>query len=91
MENDFNIELGDEVKCKITGFQGIVTGYCKHLTGCDRISIQPPVKYDMRVPDAMWTDVATVDIIEKQKVKPSNVRETKKLGGPMTKVERRGI
>ena len=92
------IELGDEVKCKITGFRGIVTSYAKCLTGCDRITVQPPVKKDGKHPDSLWFDMAAVKIIKKGKVKASSVQEqvapfgeVQKRGGGPTKVARRGV
>lgn len=90
MSNEF-AELGDEVKCKVTGFQGVVTGVAKHLTGCDRIGIQPPVQKDGKHPDALWLDIASVEIIKKQKVKAASVQEKNKKGGPPSLVARRGL
>lgn len=78
------VELGDRVKCKITGFQGIVTSYAKCLTGCDRITVQPPVDKDGKHPDPLWFDANAVEIIEKNKVKLEDVRGKVK-GGPPSK------
>ena len=38
-----SVNLGDEVKDKITGYKG--TAICRHtyLQGCDRISVQPKI------------------------------------------------
>ena len=90
------IELGDEAKCKVTGFQGIVTSIAHCLTGCDRATVQPPVNKDGKFPDAMWVDVAALKLIKKGKVKPAHVQEqpTKEKpharpGGPPTRVVRR--
>lgn len=35
------IELGDEVKDSITGFQGVVVGAFHYLHGCRRLAVQP--------------------------------------------------
>lgn len=80
MKNE--IELGDQVKCKITGFNGIVTSYAKCLTGCDRITIQPPVGKDGKHPDSLWFDVAAVEIIKKNKIKAKDVTGHKNGGWP---------
>lgn len=85
-----NVELGDLVECKITGFSGVVTSYAKCLTGCDRITVQPPVKKDGKHPDSLWFDVAAVKVLKKQKVKSKEVQGEKKGGWP-TKVARRGV
>jgi hypothetical protein len=80
------IELGDEVRCKITGFQGVVTSLAKCLTGCDRLVIQPAMGKDKKHPDSLWFDVAACEIVKKQKVKAVSVQEpespTAKKGGP---------
>jgi hypothetical protein len=75
------VELGDEVKCKVTGFKGVVTMYSQCLTGCDRIVVQPPVNKEGKHPDSMWLDTHAVTIIKKGKVKPESVREPIELGG----------
>lgn len=81
------VELGDQVKCKVTGFSGIVTSYAKCLTGCDRVTVQPPIGKDGKHPDAMWIDAAAVEVVKKHKVKPEQVQEPVggKRGGWSTK------
>lgn len=32
-----NVRLGDRARDPITGFEGIVTTYSRHLTGCDSV------------------------------------------------------
>lgn len=82
------VELGDEVKCKITGFRGIVTGIAKCLTGCDRIDVRAPMKKDGKMGEGYWFDFHAVEIIKKQKVKAQSVQEpaakneTRKGGPP---------
>ena len=90
------INLGDEVKCKVTGYQGVVTSIAKCLTGCDRATVQPPVNKEGKFPDGMWFDLAALKLIKKGKVKPESVQErpTKekphaKPGGPPTRAVRR--
>lgn len=81
-------ELGDEAKCKVTGFRGIITSTAQCLTGCDRVSIQAPMKKDGTYGENYWVDVAAVEIIKKAKVKPKEVREDgpkAKAGGPATR------
>lgn len=81
------VELGDQVKCKVTGFEGIVIGLAKHLTGCDRCSVQPKVDKNGKHMDGYWFDINAVEIIKKGKVKPESVRESgpeAKKGGPPT-------
>lgn len=61
--------LGDRVKCKVTGFIGIVTTQATHLAGCDRLWVEPPVGEDGKsLGDAKWLDIDMVEIVEPQVV-----------------------
>ena len=86
------IELGDEAKCKITGFQGIVVETSQHLTGCDRAGLRAPMKKDGTLGECYAFDVSSLKIIKKGKVKSADVQESesklKKVGGPPTRLIR---
>ena len=75
-------ELGDLVKCKVTGFEGVVTSYAKCLTGCDRITVQPPISKEGKMQDCIWLDVDAVEVIKKNKIKQEEVTGEKKGGWP---------
>jgi len=64
-------EMGIKVKDKITGFSGIITGYCSYITGCDQCLLQPEVKSDGDFVSARWFDVTRLEVIieEKKSVK----------------------
>lgn len=61
-------ELGDRVRDKITGFEGIVTTHATHLTGCDRLWVSPKVGEDRKMIDGMWVDIDMLDIVTPQAV-----------------------
>jgi hypothetical protein len=85
------VELGDEVECKVTGFKGIANGKAQYMTGCERISVQPRVTKDGKHPDGMWIDKAALKILKKGKVKVNTVRENNgngRFGGPSERVIR---
>ena len=56
--------LGTEVKDRVTGFQGIATGYVSYLTGCDQILITPKVDKEGKLIEANWYDINRVDSVE---------------------------
>lgn len=60
------IELGSRAKDAVTGFSGIVTGYCRHLTGCDTYGLDPGVDKEGKLSDnrIMWFDVNRLIVIE---------------------------
>lgn len=80
-----NVELGDEVKCKITGYRGIATAIAKCLTGCDRIEIRPPMTKEGKMSESFWFDEAAVEVVKKQAIKPASVQDERpnKKGGPI--------
>ncbi len=58
-------ELGDRARDKITGFEGVVTGRCQYLTGCDQILLNPPVKDDGDFRGAHWFDIDRCEVKER--------------------------
>lgn len=45
------IALGKKVKDTVTGYTGIVVARTQWLNGCVRVTVQPPVGKDGKVPD----------------------------------------
>lgn len=87
------IELGDLAEDQITKYRGIVIGFTKHITGCDRFILQSQDIKEGKIPDAYNFDVTTVTLIKKQVVRPVVVPEPLpvpelKAGGPPTRVAR---
>lgn len=57
------IELGNEVKDRITGFQGIATGKAEYLTGCNQYVVQPICEKNTSYPDAQWFDEGRLEFV----------------------------
>jgi len=57
-------ELGDVVRDNVTNIEGIVTGIHMYLTGCARVSIQPKVGKDNKVPDSYGSDVLQLSMVK---------------------------
>jgi len=60
------VELGDKVKCLITGFKGTAT--CRHtyINGCDRITVSPGVGEDGKLPDECSFDEPQLKVTKKR-------------------------
>lgn len=73
------VQLGDEVKDKVTGFKGIVIGITQFLNGCARVGVQAPADKDGSIKPAEWFDDMQLSVTKAAKVKvgPRNT------GGPM--------
>lgn len=54
--------LGYTFRDKITGFQGVCTGYASYITGCDQASLLPTVK-DNTMKDGGWFDINRLEKI----------------------------
>jgi len=85
MKNEHAFEMGTTGEDIITGFKGVITGYCHYLTGCDQLCLQPAIKKgkDVKheVPAGSWFDVNRVKITD-SKVKKIKIDTTEYAGGP---------
>ncbi len=78
------VELGDEVKCRVTGYKGIATCRTTYLQGCDRVGVLPEMGKDGKHPETYHIDVGQLDIIAKGKALPkqnTKYEKTEKVGG----------
>jgi len=58
------IEMGATVRDVLTGFEGVVAGYARHITGCDTIGVRPAkLGNDGKVMDPEWFDVTRAEIL----------------------------
>ena len=73
------IELGKKVRDKVTGFEGITTGYCTYLYGCNQHNIVPLVQ-DGKCGNAEWFDEGRIEVIGPGITKEEVAGE--KPGGP---------
>ena len=58
------IELGSEVRDRVTGFTGVAIGRTLWLTGCATITVQPKVGADGKLPDSHSLDEPNLDIVK---------------------------
>ena len=52
-----------KAKDTITGFEGIVTGLVKYMTGCNQVLLAPPVKDDGGYRESQWFDDSRVTVL----------------------------
>ena len=75
------MKLGDRVKSKITGIEGIVTGTVRHLTGCDQAIVQPPYNNEKgSIPDSHWVDVMAVEVLQEKAVQIPHLSDVEPAG-----------
>ena len=72
-----SVHLGDRVRDKLTGFEGIATGMIQYLTGCDQILINPckVKKDDGKLFSSEWFDNTRVEVVKTQEFKEEDYRD----------------
>jgi len=75
------IQLGDKVRCKLTGFTGITVCKSEFINGCIQWSILPKGDKKNKMPEEVGIDDQSLEIIpiKKKKIKKEET------GGPMTR------
>ena len=73
------VKLGEKVRDKITGLEGIAIGRHEWLHGCVRISIQPQEVKDGKPAEVVCLDEPQLDVIAEKTLVPS---PTTGPGGP---------
>ena len=77
----FIFGLGVKVKCKITGFEGLVVAKADHITGCNTYGVKTKMDKDGKLINAEWFDEGVLEL----KGKGISIQEVKapKKGGPL--------
>ncbi len=84
------VELGDRVKDKITGLEGIAVGITNYLYGCRRVSIQPEQIKDHKPADWFTIDEPQIEIVKKAAVAGRTIQaEENGPHGPREDAQRR--
>jgi len=81
-------ELGDHLKDQISGFMGICTAKCEHLTGCRQYKIQPRGLNKDKLPlNSEWFDE---EQLERRRIKAFSL-DAKPSSGPCDTPPERGL
>jgi hypothetical protein len=57
------IEIGQKVTDRITGFTGVVTGKVNYISGCEQALVAPRVDKDGKLVSSEWFDVQRLDAV----------------------------
>lgn len=69
-----SIELGVTARCRITGFQGVVTGLVDYISGCNQALLVPSVDEKGVARPAEWFDVQRLERVGSDKIVLDNQR-----------------
>jgi len=83
------IELGDKVRCKVTGFEGIATSRIEFLNGCVQYGVAPKIKEgENKMPEEVGIDSQSLEVIEEREEDLAD----EDVGGAMTRgISQRGF
>ncbi|WP_338876939.1 hypothetical protein WBJ53_14885 [Spirosoma sp. SC4-14] len=56
------IKLGQKVRCKVTGFEGIAIVKCEYLNGCVQYCVKPAAR-DGKMIDGEYIDVQQLEVV----------------------------
>ncbi len=77
----FKFNLGDKVRDRITGFEGIILGRTEWMTGCRTYGVKSQALKDSSPIDAVWLDEIQLDLVMEQAV-ALHSHERPITGGP---------
>ena len=72
------VNLGDKVKDTVSNFTGIAVSCHTYLNGCNRITVQPSVDKNKKLPESQTFDEPQLKVLIAGKVKEGS----KDTGGP---------
>jgi len=76
------IELGDAVRDKVSGFKGIATSKTEFLNGCIQYDVIPKVGKDNKIPEGVAIDENSLEIIKKKSKPRAKKEKEESNGGP---------
>ena len=63
------LDLGLYVQDLITGFEGVITGRCEYITGCNQYLLAPKIKVGESMAGGQWFDEQRIKIVDgKEKI-----------------------
>ena len=58
------IQLGNKVRDKITGFEGTATAKVEYINGCVQYCVKPKVKEDGSMSEVEYIDIAELEVVD---------------------------
>jgi len=76
------IQLGQKVRCIVTGFTGIATARVEYLNGCVQFAVTPQkMSKDSKYPEGTYIDAGQLEIVD-EGILPKTKKKTKKEKDP---------
>lgn len=65
--------LGWTYRDTVTGFQGICTGWCTYISGCNQLLLVPPVDKEGKLVEAHWYDEQRCEKVDAERMVIGNL------------------
>lgn len=72
-----SVRMGVEVKDRVTGLRGIITGKTEYINGCIQWLVKPPVDKDGKLVDGCWIDTIQLEVVGQGIAEPEIDHTTK--------------
>lgn len=72
------INLGDKARDRVSGFEGVCVAQTQWISGCARLTLQPPTGKDGKIPDAQTFDEPMLELVKANTIPMGPTRS----GGP---------
>ena len=72
------VDLGDFVKDTVSGFKGVAISKHIYLQGCNRITVQPPIKKNGELPKVESFDEPQLVVLKPKR----EIKRGRRPGGP---------
>ena len=61
------VNLGDEARDKVSGFQGVCVARTDWISGCARLTLQPAIGKDGKLPEQQTFDEYMLEVVKARK------------------------
>ena len=83
-----SIKLGDNVKCKHTGFKGVVVAKTEFINGCIQFSIVAKVNKENKYPEDVGIDEESLELVSRPK--KATKKKTTNGGATRSRISMKG-
>ena len=63
MADTFKFDLGAEARDRVTGYRGVITARCQHLTGCNTYGVMRKADDKGEIADPHWFDEQRIALV----------------------------
>ena len=79
-EGSSMVDLGDRVRDKVTGLEGVAIARSVYLFGCAQVCVAPPAQGGKS--EAAWFDEPRLEVVKCGAIDPADVSTDSEPGGP---------